>query len=258
MAKRGDRLPYERLTKAIARVPLLKPLHPWTNPKKTDMRWLPINTDIRMPENAPLPLDLLYKMIEESSHRALFDYCGCRRGFKCKHYPEEIGCLLLGDSALEASKKVSHLATVEEAKEHTRRAAEAGLVPIVGKARVDNWIFKIPDKGTMVTVCYCCECCCVTRFARTIPAGYLDNLFPALEGLRVEVNANCTGCGLCAKKCYMGAITIEDEKAVLGPLCRSCGRCASVCKKDAIDIIIEDADFLEKTRERIRSYVKYD
>jgi UDP-glucose 4-epimerase len=56
----------------------------------------------------------------------------------------------------------------------------------------------------------------------------------------------------------MGAITIEDKRAVLGPLCRACGRCASVCKKDAVDIIIDDPDFLEKTRERIRSYVKYD
>ncbi len=258
MPKKGDHLPYERLAKMLARVPFAKPLHPWTNPRKTDMRWLPINTDIQMPENAPMPLDLLYKMIEESSHRALFDHCGCRVAFKCKHYPEELGCLLMGDSALEASKRSSRLVTVKEAKEHTRRAAEAGLVPIVGKARVDNYLFKIPDKKTMVTVCYCCECCCVTRYARTIPAGYLDNLFPALEGLRIEVNDNCTGCGACAKKCYMGAITIEDERAVLGPLCRSCGRCASVCKKDAIDINIEDADFLEKTRERIRSYVKYD
>ena len=40
--------------------------------------------------------------------------------------------------------------------------------------------------------------------------------------------------------------------------CRACGRCATICPNNAIKITIDDPQFLEKTIERIGSYVKYD
>ncbi|MHB8859998.1 MAG: DUF362 domain-containing protein, partial [Thermoleophilia bacterium] len=240
------------------KVPFLARLHPWTDRKRTDMRWLPINQDIQMPENTPLPLEVLDRIIEQASHRAVFDSCGCRDWFSCEGYPHDIGCLLMGDSALEARPGRSRQVGVEEAKAHARRALEAGLVPIIGKARVDNYLFDIKDHGRMLTVCFCCECCCVTRYVRHAPQKYLDELFPHLEGISIEVSDECDGCGRCAKVCYMDAIRIKDKRAVIGEACRACGRCASACKKQAIKIRIDDPDFVDKTIERIRSYVKFD
>jgi UDP-glucose 4-epimerase len=232
--------------------------HPWLRPEKTDMRWLPINTDIEMPEDTPMPLAVLDAIIEKASHRVIFDYCGCRKAYGCEHYPHEIGCLLMGDSALEGNPNVSHEVTVDEAKTFARKAVDAGLVPIIGKARIDNALFSIKDRHRLVTVCFCCECCCITRNIRHLPIAKVEPLFPPLESVTIEVTDECKGCGKCAKHCYIEAITIVDEHAVISEYCRACGRCATVCPSDAIRISLNDPDFVEKTIERIGTYVKYD
>lgn len=232
--------------------------HPWLRPDKTDMRWLPINQDIEMPENAPMPLAVLDRLIEEASHRVIYDYCGCRLAYRCEHYPVEIGCLLMGDSAVEGKSQKKREVGVEEAKAFARKAVDAGLVPIVGKARIDNALFGIKDHGRMLTTCFCCECCCITRNIRHVPLDKVEPLFPPLEGVTIEVTDECKGCGTCAEHCYIEAITIVDKRAVIGAYCRACGRCATVCPKDAICVRLDDADFLDKTIDRIRSYVKYD
>jgi UDP-glucose 4-epimerase len=244
--------------KGFFRLPLVNRWHPWIRADKTDMRWLPINEDIDMPENAPMPLALLDRLIEEASHRVIMDYCGCRNGWKCKHYPTEIGCLLMGDSSLEAQRFPFREVGIDEAKQHARRAVDAGLVPIVGKARADNFIFKIKDRHRLLTVCFCCECCCVTRYTAYAPQKYLDPTFAPLESISITVTDECKGCGKCVKHCYIGALEVVDKKARIGATCRACGRCATVCPNGSIEIEITDPEFLEKEYERIRSYVTYD
>jgi ferredoxin len=233
-------------------------LHPWLRPAKTDMRWLPINQDIEMPEDTPMPLAVLDGLIEKASHRVVYDYCGCRVAYRCEDYPLEIGCLLMGDSAMEANPRVSHEVDVDEAKALARKAVDAGLVPIIGKARIDNALFHIKDRGRLVTVCFCCECCCITRNIRHLPIDKVEPLFPPLESVTIEVGEECVGCGKCAEHCYVEAITVQDKRAVISEYCRACGRCATVCPNDAITVSLTDPDFVEKTIERIGSYVKYD
>ena len=52
----------------------------------------------------------------------------------------------------------------------------------------------------------------------------------------INVNENCTGCGLCVKACPFAAITLIDKKAIIGDACTLCGACVQVCKFDAIDL----------------------
>jgi UDP-glucose 4-epimerase len=246
------------LIRGALRIPGLDRVHPWLREDKTEAHWLPINTDIIMPEDTPVPLALLERFIEEASHRVIIDYCGCRRGWHCQHYPVEIGCLMMGDSALEIKRFPGREVGVEEAKQHARRAVEAGLVPVVGKVRADNYIFDVKDRSRMLTTCFCCECCCITRYTRYVPLKSLEPLQPRLEGITMTVTDGCTGCGKCVKHCYIQAIEVTGKRAVIGEYCRACGRCASVCPESAISIRIDDPEFLEKTYDRIRSYVKYD
>jgi ferredoxin len=256
MMRRG--MDFLEMNFVLSKIPLIPKFHPWTQEDKTDMRWLPINENIERPGDTPMPVNLLYRIIEEASFRAVYEECACRKGFECKHYPTDIGCLLMGDSAVEGPPGLFHEASVEEAKELTDKAVAAGLVPVVGKARIDNFIFGIKDRKRLVTVCFCCECCCITRYTRHAPMKLVEPIFPRLDGISIEVTDDCTGCGTCADHCYIKAIEIMGDRAYMNEYCRACGRCATFCPSEAIKVSIDDPEFIEKSYERIRSHVKFD
>jgi ferredoxin len=240
----------------LSKLPFVGQRHPWIRPDKTDVRWLPINTDIERPENTPLPITLLDRLIEEASHRVIVYNCGCRTGFECKNYPSEIGCLHLGDGAMDIPRTVSREVSIEEAKQHAHRAINAGLVPIVGKAHVDDFIYGLPYTGTMMTVCFCCECCCITRFYKEVPEKYRDLSFKPMDGISVKVTGDCKACRKCEERCFINAIKVVNGQAVISGTCLACGRCALTCPENAITVTI-DEDALDLTYDRIRKNVRY-
>lgn len=248
----------QRLFFKMSKLPGVGRRHPWVTADKTDVRFVPINSGIEMPESWPMPLELVDRLIEEASHRVIVDFCGCRIGYECKDFPYHIGCLLMGDSALDVPKTVCREVGVEEAREHARKAVAAGLVPIVGKAHVDDFIYGIKDRGRLLTVCFCCECCSITRFIRDVPLDAVEPAYVPMEGVTVEVTDKCKGCGRCVEHCFVKAIEIVGGRAVIGPWCRACGRCASACTNGGAVVRIDDPDFLEKTYRRIRARVKFD
>ena len=47
--------------------------------------------------------------------------------------------------------------------------------------------------------------------------------------------SGCIGCGLCVRQCEFGAVTLEDNIAVIdGTKCQGCGKCAEKCPKKVI------------------------
>lgn len=245
---------FERMA-PLAGVRSVKNLIPWFRRDGLNVFFLPINEDIELGDDTAVPLAALDEMIDRASHRVVVDVCFCRKTLACKKYPEDIGCLMMGRSALEIDPGISRQVTPGEAKEHARRAVEAGLVPFMGKARVDNFVFGIKNHRQLLSVCFCCECCCISRFARHISPELRAENLNMLEGLTIEVGEQCDGCGACEKLCFLEVMKVVDGRAVIGDGCVGCGRCATACKSGAITMSLDNPEMVEEVAARIEELV---
>jgi UDP-glucose 4-epimerase len=237
-------------------IPLLRDIHPWLDRRESTITYLPINETLRA-EGVPMPAEVIASYIEQSPYHVIINRCLCRRARDCQDYSHDIGCLFMGESALQMPPQISRRVDAPEALRHLERALDAGLVPLVGKVRFDNFAFLIPDENKLLSVCFCCPCCCMMSFYRHLPPDRLDGVFPRLEGLTIEVTDACQGCGICARNCYLKAITVENGRAVHSATCRGCGRCARICPNQAVRITLTNPDYQEQVLQRINNRVDF-
>jgi UDP-glucose 4-epimerase len=242
-------------TVSWARFKKVKDAIPLLRPDGLNVSAIPINIDIEKPASSPLPLELLYDFIQRASHRVIVDFCPCRTAKECKNYPTNLGCLMMGQGAKEIDPSVGHRATKEEAFAHAEQAVKHGLIPFVGKSLTENLVFGVEDKNRFLVTCFCCECCCLSSFMRHIPAHLRNENMIKLDGVTLQVEDNCTGCGLCASSCFLQAIHIEGKHAVIGEGCIGCGRCSTLCPQKAIKISITNSRYIDQARRRIESLV---
>ena len=241
----------------LGKIPGIRRLIPWMNPDKNSMSYLPVNKSLGDVSNEALPVKALHEFIDKASIHVIMDNCGCRLARNCQHYTHDVGCLFMGNSALKIPHGVSRKVTKEQAHAHVERAIDAGLIPMTGKVRVDNFIFLTPDRSELLSVCFCCPCCCMMTAFKHIPGDYLDGIMPPVEGVRVEVTDACVGCGTCLDACGFGAISIVNGRAVHDNHCRGCGRCVTYCPNEAIRITIDNPHVVEDIKKRIESYVEF-
>jgi ferredoxin len=240
---------------ALAYIPALRDRIPALDPNLNDVSTIPINKDIEGAEGIALPEEVLDRLIDISNYRVILDGCACRNIYGCETYPQDIGCIFMGESAKKIPKDYSREASVDEAKAHVRKALAAGLVPIVGEARADHDLLRIPFEGTLLTTCFCCECCCLSRAFRHGPVGTVDGIMHPVEGLSVEVTEECVGCGTCVKSCFIEAIQVRAGRAVIDDYCRICGRCAAACPHDAIKLTLDNPHAVDDVVNRVLAKV---
>jgi NAD-dependent dihydropyrimidine dehydrogenase PreA subunit len=188
-----------------------------------------------------LPMEILEHFIKKSTHRFILNFCICRDIMDCKDYPIDVGCMFLGEGAMQLNPELGRLASVEEALEHARKWQDLGLICNLGYVPFDSALLEVDPPEQFMSVCGCCPCCCITT---KVPAD-------RLEGVEVLVSADdCTACGSCLEECVYNGVQIIDDKAVTTDGCVACGRCVNACPEDAIEIRILDSAYVDKTIQR--------
>jgi len=210
-----------------------------------------LRKEIHPIDNIAVPSKIVEHFIEHSSFRFLMDFCICRESNQCEHYPIELGCLFMGEAARKIPTELGRSVSKEEALAHVNQCRDAGLVHLIGRDKLDETWLGVGSSIPLVTVCNCCECCCLWRM-RPLLHHALSSTIQRMPGVSMRVNENCMGCGVCTEDvCFIQGIAIQADKAVISDDCVACGRCAEQCPHDAIEIVIEDEAYIKKTIERV-------
>jgi UDP-glucose 4-epimerase len=69
----------------LARIPAVRSSHPWMNPQKNSMSYLPINQRLEQPTSTALPPQVVFDFIERASTHVIMDTCGCRTAHHCEN-----------------------------------------------------------------------------------------------------------------------------------------------------------------------------
>jgi len=182
-------------------------------------------------ETEVLAYERASEIIRQSGGGAL-SMCACRH--KASHLGKSCGaplevCTSLGSAAEWIIRRgMGKPATVEELLRVLDKTEELGLVH-----NCDN----VLNKPTYI--CHCCRCCCVVMTSINEygqHSTHPSNFIPALE-----INT-CCGCGICADRCLIGAITMYEDgneievPAVNNEICIGCGVCASSCPSGSLSM----------------------
>lgn len=221
-----------RLLRSLSR-PLVKALN-------SEAVIIPVHKTISGPESVVLPYPLLTPLIERASVHVLMNECICRRGESCQTFPQDFGCLFLGEGAAQIRPTMGRRVDASEATAHVGKAMEMGLVPLIVHTAFDALMLGIPYRQ-MLGICFCCDCCCtVQQGLRLGPPGFWDIVW-RLPGLSIEVGADCVGCGECVEVCYVEALSASNGRAIIdSERCKGCGRCVAACPIGVISLQMEE------------------
>jgi len=154
--------------------------------------------------------------------------CPCRVSRPNPCLPLDV-CLIIGEPfasfVAEHHPKRSRWITSAEAVEILRAEDERG--------HVHHAFFKDAMLGRFYAICNCCACCCGAMQAHQNGTPML-----ASSGYVSRVDADlCVGCGICADACQFGALSVEDDTAIVDvAACMGCGVCVAQCTEGALTL----------------------
>jgi electron transport complex protein RnfB len=194
------------------------------------MRTIPVAKSIE-PQHQTSTFDEVMALLEIADPPMAVLDCICREkkameGKPCEATDRKETCLALGEMAQ------SFLMT-GRGREISRQEA----VAIVEQNQKDGLVLQVSNTKKAFHICSCCGCCC--GFLEVLkklpkPLEFWSSNFQAT----VDKNA-CQGCGVCAKRCQMGAVMVDaqDGLAVVNHnLCIGCGLCVPTCPEQAIHL----------------------
>jgi ferredoxin len=214
-----------------------------------------INTPLDPPESIILPSQVVDHFINLASHHWIMDFCICREGDGCLDYPQDLGCIFLGEPVTQINSQLGRLVTKQEALAHARRCREAGLVHSIGRNRLDSIWLGVKPAEELMTICNCCPCCCLWGLV-TDMRSIISQKITRMPGVKVEVTEDCNGCKLCTNgSCFIEAIQVNNGRAEISLECRGCGRCVEICPEDAILLTIDGDRNIQEVISRLDNLI---
>ncbi|MGV8073445.1 MAG: ATP-binding protein [Syntrophobacteraceae bacterium] len=210
----------------------------------TQMRTIPVARSIQ-PHHHAASFDEVTVLLQKAEAPFAILECICRKkkameDTPCKTTDRKETCLALGGVA--QSVLLSG---------HGREIGRDEAMAIIEQNQKDGLVLQPSNTETIDFICSCCGCCCGmlnihSKLPR--PLDFWSTNFQA------AVNADdCNGCGVCEKRCQVGAINVAEKKqpAVVNlNLCIGCGLCVQTCPKKAISLLKKPAETRPpKTRE---------
>ncbi|UCG04310.1 MAG: 4Fe-4S binding protein [Candidatus Heimdallarchaeota archaeon] len=259
LLKKG--FPLRSIFARITRIPLLGRIMDYMLFHEDEIIYIPkdeasiikIDQEIHHSETI-IPSMVIEHFIKEANYHWIMDWCICRSASSCKEYPIDLGCLFLGEAAIQIDPNLGKRVTKEEALLHVQKCREAGLVHLVGRNKLDTFWLKIGPGNKLLTICNCCPCCCLWRILPHVSKKIAGKV-SKMPGVTVSVGEECIGCRTCVDVCFVHAIKVVDERAVIGDSCRGCGRCVMTCPQNAITLTIAGVENLHGSITHIDSLV---
>jgi Pyruvate/2-oxoacid:ferredoxin oxidoreductase delta subunit len=186
------------------------------------VRFLPVHQAIDIHPMA-LPTDKLEVILDQYD---LFAVGNCQCRMTMEIHGQGCGkpifnCTVMGQWA-KMGVETGWLTQVsrKDVLEIKREAESHGMV---------NWMMNVAStKGQ--SSCSCCGCCC--HAMRSVNEFNAPGMIAPPHFLPRFDSQKCTSCGKCAKKCPMGAITVDTEAKTLKHevvRCIGCGLCLLAC-----------------------------
>lgn len=195
------------------------------------MRTIPVGRSIT-PKNHVSTFDQVAPLLQQAEGPFAILECICRKkkgleGKSCKATGRKETCLGIGQMAVSALGSGS-------ARDITREEALA----ILEQNQKEGLVLQPSNTEQADFICSCCGCCCGML-------GLHKKLPRPLEfwaaNFHAEVQTSlCDGCGVCAKRCQVGAVSVAAKKqpAVVDlNRCIGCGLCVTTCPKRALTLV---------------------
>ena len=214
------------------------------------MRTIPISKSIQ-PQHNVSTFDEAMSLLQQAEAPFAIIECICRKkksieGKSCEITDRKETCLAIGSIAGMVLR--SGLG-----KEISRDEAQA----IIDQNQKEGLVLQPSNTQQAEFICSCCGCCCgMLRTQKLLPKPldfWSSNFYAAVDEIA------CEGCGACAKRCQVGALSVSSKKhpAVLDRnRCIGCGLCIPACPTHAIILVKKPAEVRPpQTREELHDII---
>ncbi len=200
-------------------------------PEIPPLRTIPISRALPS-EQAVMPYEKAREIIMEQD-KILVAPCICRK----EHHITGHGC----DKPVESCLVFGLGAEYYEENGLGRQITREEALEILEKAETTGLVLQPSNARTVTNICTCCGCCCqILIHLKSMPNPsecVASNYFAAVDA------DLCSGCGTCATRCQMDAVSlIEDTAAIDLNRCIGCGLCVPTCPEEAVRLELKSAE----------------